>query len=323
MIGWWRKWLPNHPILALVYCSCFCATLVLLISLQWLVWFQVSSRWRKCTAYTVFAFFQYCITKSQDSGFHCNARKRQWHIAVRAEWGRFVREPQEVYDKLMKSTKDLQVCVPDVFWLTDPVALNQEKKYVKKRCKVSDSLSCPQLRSFLFEKVGQYRKLRYFTVDLCEQRTLLYSIACAKSGPHCTVENFFDWAGVDLSHLQSVPSRMSLACAAKLRAPHQNWEEQPGWLWREVREETRPCKPSCLLTDPKSWASLDRISVWIWMLVLCLYWLTVLQCKLSQQMEEVVSLVVCSLVLYVHVLLHIQCHSHQLHVRHQMMPHFP
>lgn len=138
----------------------------------------------------IFVFlFEYWITKFEDSGFHCNARKRQFHLAVRREWGRFVREPQEVYNELMASTKDLRVCVPDAFWLTDPVALNEEKKYVKKRCKVSASLSCPQLLPFLFEKVSQVTV--YCTVNLCASNTPC-TVACGKSGLYCTVEDFFD-----------------------------------------------------------------------------------------------------------------------------------
>lgn len=99
-------------------------------------------------ASALYGFFCYGVERvvvvygqcSEDSGFVCNSRKRQWHVAVDKRVGKFVRHPAVVYKRLMEALSDLEVKIPDAFWVEDEGILMKEKKLVKKRSKATDSL---------------------------------------------------------------------------------------------------------------------------------------------------------------------------------------
>ena len=81
--------------------------------------------------------FIYC---TEDSGFSCNSRKRLWHIAVAKQWGTFCRNPQEVYDKLTAALQHITLDASDLFFIDDPVLMEEDMKSVKKSKRKEDSL---------------------------------------------------------------------------------------------------------------------------------------------------------------------------------------
>lgn len=55
-----------------------------------------------------------------------------WHIAVDPKKGRFIREPAEVYARLIAPLMDMFVDPTDAFWMREEEDLYQEMSNVKK-----------------------------------------------------------------------------------------------------------------------------------------------------------------------------------------------
>lgn len=84
-------------------------------------------------SYSVF-FLRPVLPCTKDVGFNIVARTRGWHICVHRAWGRFVKDPAQVYKELCEAyTNKLEVSDIDAaFWVEDAKEFEADMKRVKK-----------------------------------------------------------------------------------------------------------------------------------------------------------------------------------------------
>lgn len=102
-----------------------------------------------------------------DSGHGSVRRFRGWTIGLRKEVGRFIAEPQDIYNSLSDLLTEKQVSIADLFWLEDEALLEDERRRVATKSRPYDPL-CENLWTAM-KKLNhnsfpcqEHRKPRFF-----------------------------------------------------------------------------------------------------------------------------------------------------------------
>lgn len=90
-------------------------------------------------------------TKPADAGYYCVSRERGWQIAVRREWGRFIADPQLIYDKLTEELRKYQLEIDGIFIVDSQEAMQAEIKAMTTKFRMKAGMMPETFRDCLTE----------------------------------------------------------------------------------------------------------------------------------------------------------------------------